>query len=203
MRRCKTIGKLETVFNTQRPSGNTPLYKTLDILYNYYENKNYENISVTVFTDGEASDENLKNTVLQKLFPNKKLGKYGLCIVMCADDKAILKAWQKLDDEWPLNVMDDLESETTQINKKQGKSWQMNNDTYYVLVLLSPWCPELDSLNEKKMSLKTLNKIAKNFVDKNDPEHKFSYNFIEEPTTHTYKKTRFNLFNLFNCMKRH
>ena len=59
------------------------------------------------------------------------------------------------------------------IHKIQKELISINEETYFALVFITPWCPELDSLNEKQISKAKLRLIADKFIYK--CEHHVSY----------------------------
>jgi hypothetical protein len=192
----KNIEQIKQAFRIP-PSGSTPLFATLKKIKNLY---NSNQVSITVWTDGEPDpdDKKMACEVFNLYYPNKKCEDYGICIVLCTDDDKVVDLYSFYDELYPLEVYDDYHSQMTAINKIQNKhkvKIPINRGMYFALLFLAPWCQDLDSINEKSLSVKQFNLIAKKFIDKIDPECKYPRTFDT-----TQKKSKFNLFKLFCCI---
>lgn len=193
----KNIEQIKQAF-TIPPNGSTPLFATLKKIKNLYEGKQ---VSITVWTDGvpDPEDKKMAYKVFDLYYPNKKCEDYGICIVLCTDDDKVVDLYSSYDELYPLEVYDDYHSQMTAINKIQNKhkvKIPINRGMYFALLFLAPWCVDLDSINEKSLSVKQFNLIAKKFIDKIDPECKYPRNF----DTTLEKKSKFKLFKLFCCI---
>ena len=175
-------------------SGGTPLFKVLQTVHEKYNNLPGKT-SITVWTDGTPDDEKLAIGVFDKFYPNKKRVNFSICIVLCTDDETVVKTYAVYDKIYPLEVYDDYHSQITAIDKVQNKhkvKIPINEDTYFALIFVAPWCDELDSLNEKCITRRQLNKIALKFADLNDKEHK--YPRLEEPSSPGLFRKMFSCF---------
>ena len=191
----KNIEQIREAFKIQ-PGGSTPLFATLKEIKDLYKGKQ---LSITVWTDGvpDTEDKKMAYEVFDLYYPNKKCEDYGICIVLCTDDEKVVDLYSSYDEIYPLEVYDDYNSQMTAINKIQNKhkvKIPINRGMYYALIFLAPWCEDLDSINEKSLSVKQFNLIAKKFIDKIDPECKYPRSFDTKQ-----KKSKFNLFKLFCC----
>ena len=167
------IEQIHSIFTT-KPSGSTPLFKTLRAIYDKY--KDYSvNISITIWTDGLPNPDDVINAhnVFKLFYPKNKTTKFGICIILCTDEENVLILYKKYDKKYPLNVLDDYKTEMDNIHKIQKELISINQETYFALVFITPWCPELDSLNEKQISKAKLRLIADKFIYKY--EHHVSY----------------------------
>jgi len=186
----KSIEQIKQTFKIS-PDGSTPLFSTLKKIKELYKKKQ---ISVTVWTDGipDTEDEKIAYNVLDLFYPNKKSEDSGICIVLCTDDEKVLDLYSSYDKKYPLEVYDDYNSQMKVINKVQNKhkvKIPINKGMYYALIFLAPWCEDLDSINEKSLSVKQFNFIAKKFMDKIDPECKYPRTFETKQ-----KKSKFKWF---------
>jgi len=186
----KSIEQIKNAFRIQ-PNGSTPLFATLKKIKNLYEGKQ---VSITVWTDGvpDPDDKKMAYEVFDLYYPNKKCEDYGICIVLCTDDDKVVNLYSSYDEKYPLEVYDDYHSQMTAINKVQNKhklKIPINRGMYFALIFLAPWCENLDSINEKSLSVKQFNLIAKTFIDKIDPECKYPRTFDTKQ-----KKSKFKLF---------
>jgi hypothetical protein len=114
--------------------------------------------------------------------------------VLCTDEENVVKLYSSYDEKYPLEVYDDYHSQMSAINKFQNKHKKkilINKGMYYALIFLAPWCEKLDSINEKSLSVKQFNLIAKNFMDKMDPECKYPRSY---ENTSSEKKSKFKYF---------
>ena len=197
----KNIEQITQAFK-QLPNGTTPLFATLKNIKHLYNGKQ---VSITVWTDGEPNpdDKRMAVEVFNLYYPNKIFEDYGICIVLCTDDKKVIDLYARYDELYPLEVYDDYYSQMKAINKVQNKhkvKIPINKGMYYALMFLAPWCEDLDSINEKSLSVKQFNAISEKFINKIDPTHKYPRNF-DKTEEKKSKFNLFNLFNLFNCMK--
>ena len=186
----KNIEQIREAFKIQ-PGGSTPLFATLKEIKDLYKGKQ---LSITVWTDGvpDTEDKKMAYEVFDLYYPNKKCEDYGICIVLCTDDEKVVDLYSSYDEIYPLEVYDDYNSQMTAINKIQNKhkvKIPINRGMYYALIFLAPWCEDLDSINEKSLSVKQFNLIAKKFIDKIDPECKYPRSFDTKQ-----KKSKFKLF---------
>jgi len=176
------------------PSGGTPLFKVLQTVHETYNNLQGKT-SITVWTDGTPDDEKLAIGVFDKFYPDKKRVNFSICIVLCTDDETVVKTYAIYDELYPLEVYDDYHSQISAIDKVQNKhktKIPINEGTYFALIFVAPWCDELDSLNEKCITRKQLNKIALHFADINDKEHK--YPRLESPSSPSLFHKMFSCF---------
>lgn len=176
------------------PSGGTPLFKVLQSIHKTYDNLPGKT-SITVWTDGTPDDESIAISVFDTFYPNKKRVNFGICIVLCTDDEKVVKTYGEYDELYPLEVYDDYHSQISAIDKVQNKhkvKIPINEGTYFALIFVAPWCDELDSLNEKCITRKQLNKIALHFAELNDKEHK--YPRLESPSSPGLFRKMFSCF---------
>ncbi len=138
-----------------KPAGFTPLPRVLDQVLT--ENEVYlseKKLLVVIVTDGEPTNDQGKvaipyfKEVLMKRHP-----KVYTTIVACTDDDDAVEYLNKWDRELKnLDVVDDFRNERAEVRATKGRNCPFSFGDYVVKSLIGSIDPELDNMDEKKLS---------------------------------------------------
>lgn len=147
-------GDVAHIFNDP-PHGATPLTDSLKYILNRFE-QSTKSILIVIATDGLPNKsgycdlKNFKTTLL-----NKNHSKFFVSFLACSDQESDIGYLNELDRKVPnVDTLDDYISERKEVQKVQGSDFSYTFGDHVVRLLLGPLCPELDELDEKKISKK-------------------------------------------------
>lgn len=141
------------------PYGGTPLTQKMVQIFNDYR-KNDKPVLIIVATDGVPTCNgyedlgNFKNCIV-----NKDHSKFYISFLACSDNNDEINYLNDLDKEVPnVDTLDDYISEKEEVLNVQGSQFSYKFSDHIVRLLLGPLCPELDKLDEEKISKTKLEK---------------------------------------------
>lgn len=148
----KQFSYLDSILN-QLPNGRTPLTSKCQEIFDNYHNCS-KNVLLVIATDGIPTDpsgnQDTKN--FKKCLLEKNHSKFYVSFLACSDQDEDVAYLNKLDKKVPnVDTLDDYLSELKEVKSAQGKHFKYSLGDHICRLLLGPICPELDSLDEKKI----------------------------------------------------
>lgn len=139
------------------PSGSTPLVATLNRIYNEQCARDLERKHIIIIaTDGQPNEgiEKFKDVLAHR--PKNT----SVTILACTDDEAAVGYLNYIDRIIPgLDVVDDYYSECREILAVQGSSFAFTFGDYVVKVLLGSIDPDMDALDERKLTAREATRV--------------------------------------------
>lgn len=144
--------QIDPLFKNQ-PYGRTPLTKVVgDIFLEYHDNQNP--ILLVIATDGVPTNQSGYPDIqpFNTLITNKN-HKFNISFLACSDQNDDIEYLNILDKNVPnVDTLDDYLSELKEVQKSQGANYKYSLGDHVARLLLGPICPELDCLDEHKVS---------------------------------------------------
>jgi len=150
--KIKSLDQVDTILNDP-PHGSTPLTRNLDIILDKFKNSS-KSVLIIIATDGlpnKSGYSDLDN--FKELLLHKNHSKFYVSFLACSDQNQDVGYLNELDIKVPnVDTLDDYASELKEVKAVQGKDFSYTFGDHVVRLLLGPLCPELDQLDESKLS---------------------------------------------------
>jgi hypothetical protein len=150
--KIKSLDQVDTILNDP-PHGSTPLTRNLDIILDKFRNSS-KSVLIIIATDGlpnKSGYSDLDN--FKELLLHKNHSKFYVSFLACSDQDQDVGYLNELDKKIPnIDTLDDYASELKEVKAVQGKDFSYTFGDHVVRLLLGPLCPELDQLDESKLS---------------------------------------------------
>jgi hypothetical protein len=150
--KIKSLDQVDTILNDP-PHGSTPLTRNLDIILDKFKNSS-KSVLIIIATDGlpnKSGYSDLDN--FKQLLLHKNHSKFYVSFLACSDQDQDVGYLNELDIKVPnVDTLDDYASELKEVKAVQGKDFSYTFGDHVVRLLLGPLCPELDKLDESKLS---------------------------------------------------
>ena len=136
------------------PYGRTPLTKKCNEIFEKHSSC-LKPLLLVIATDGIPTDNaghaDIKS--FEKCMKDKNHSKTYVSFLACSDSDDDVGYLNRLDRVVPnVDTLDDYHSELKEVKKAQGSKFKYSLGDHTVRLLLGPICPELDSLDEKKLN---------------------------------------------------
>jgi hypothetical protein len=146
------LDQMEHLFHNE-PYGRTPLTHSLTVLFDQYINSE-KPILFVIATDGVPTNHAGYPDInpFMDLIKSKN-DKFHISFLACSDQNDDIEYLNILDKNVKyVDTLDDYLSEKKEVQSVQGNNYKYSLGDHVARLLLGPICPELDSLDESKIS---------------------------------------------------
>lgn len=146
LRNIKCGEQIKHLFDVQ-PSGSTPLTNVVGEIMREYTAKPK---IIIIATDGQPDNK----VSFESLLMNRDVDRNRISILLCTDDKEVVRYWNRLDKEIPrLDVIRVYDKELKEVRKVQGRKFPYTKDDHIARLFATCYIEEYDMLDEKKVRL--------------------------------------------------